>query len=61
MTTLFGGFSRDFYESYQNSFPLAQGWHERVNLWNLYPLLLHLNLFGTGYLPQVKACLQPYV
>lgn len=61
MTTLFGGFSHDFYESYQNSFPLAQGWQERVNLWNLYPLLLHLNLFGSGYLPQVRTCLQPYV
>lgn len=61
MTTLFGGFNREFYEAYQTSFPLAKGWQQRINLWNLYPLLLHLNLFGSGYLAQVKSCLQQYI
>jgi len=61
MTTLFGGFNREFYEGYQNSYPLAQGWQQRLNLWNLYPLLLHLNLFGSSYLAQVRECLQQYI
>jgi len=61
MTTLFGGFSPDFYKAYQESFPLAQGWQHRVDLWNLYPLLLHLNLFGTGYLSRVKNSLSMYL
>ncbi|WP_295769093.1 fructosamine kinase family protein [uncultured Mucilaginibacter sp.] len=61
MTTLFGGFSKEFYTAYNESFPLAKGWEQRVHLWNLYPLLLHLNLFGTGYLSQVKNGLQKYL
>ncbi|MFD1256700.1 fructosamine kinase family protein [Mucilaginibacter terrae] len=61
MTKLFGGFGTDFYSSYQESFPLVQGWQQRVDLWNLYPLLLHLNLFGTGYLSQVKNAVMKYV
>ena len=61
MTHLFGGFSADFYQAYQESFPLQNDWQERIDLWNLYPLLLHLNLFGTGYLAQVKSALRKYV
>jgi len=61
MTTLFGGFNREFYEAYQNSFPLEKDWQQRINLWNLYPLLLHLNLFGSGYLIPIKSCLQQYI
>jgi len=61
MTTLFGGFSNRFYESYHESFPLAKGWQERMDLWNLYPLLIHLNLFGTGYLRQIQSALNKYV
>ncbi len=61
MTTLFGGFGNRFYESYHESFPLTKGWQERMDLWNLYPLLIHLNLFGTGYLNQIRAILIKYV
>ena len=61
MAHLFGGFSTDFYNAYQEEFPLQQGWQERIDLWNLYSLLLHLNLFGTGYLGQVKVGLRKYV
>jgi len=61
MTYLFGGFSADFYKAYQEEFPLQTDWQERIDLWNLYPLLLHLNLFGTGYLGQVKSALKRYV
>jgi fructosamine-3-kinase len=49
MTRMFGGFSPDFYTSYQLEFPLAEGWKNRVNLYLLYHNLNHLNLFGSGY------------
>jgi protein-ribulosamine 3-kinase len=61
MTTLFGGFSNEFYGAYRESFPLAKGWEGRIDLWNLYPLLVHLNLFGMWYLGQVRGCLGRYV
>ncbi|GAB2689106.1 fructosamine kinase family protein [Mucilaginibacter koreensis] len=61
MTTLFGGFEKDFYQTYNESYPLATGWQQRVDLWNLYTLLLHLNLFGKSYLNRVKSALQQYL
>lgn len=61
MTTLFGGFLREFYDAYHESFPLAAGWEQRIDLWNLYPLLVHLNLFGVGYLGQLRSNLNRYV
>lgn len=53
MTRLFGGFSPEFYESYNQSFPLEKGWENRVEYGQLYPNLVHLNLFGVGYLGSV--------
>jgi len=53
MTQLFGGFSNDFYTAYNRTFPLIEGWEKRVDILNLYPLLIHINLFGGGYLGQV--------
>ena len=61
MSKLFGGFSSDFYDSYNEVFPLETEWEERVKLCNLYPLLVHVNLFGGGYLNQVKNILSYYV
>lgn len=61
MTSLFGGFSNEFYEAYQYHFPLQQGWQQRIDLWNLYPLLIHLNLFGVSYVGQVRDCLRQYL
>jgi protein-ribulosamine 3-kinase len=58
MTELFGGFPREFYEAYNEVFPLADGYERRKHLYNLYHLLNHLNLFGGGYLGQVKATLR---
>jgi protein-ribulosamine 3-kinase len=52
-TQLFGGFSAAFYASYEEEWPLAPGWRRRVELWNLYPLLVHANLFGGSYGAQV--------
>jgi protein-ribulosamine 3-kinase len=53
MTRLFGGFPDQFYEAYCRHFPLRPGWKDRIPLLNLYPLLIHLNLFGESYLPAV--------
>lgn len=60
MTRLFGGFDSDFYESYNTHFPLEKGWQERMDICNLYPLLLHVNLFGSGYTNQVKSILNAF-
>jgi fructosamine-3-kinase len=57
MTTLFGSFDPAFYEAYADHMPLQPGWRERLPLYNLYHLLNHLNLFGSGYYSQVKAVL----
>jgi protein-ribulosamine 3-kinase len=57
MTELFGGFPREFYCAYEEAFPLPEGYAVRKSLYNLYHLLNHLNLFGAGYLGQVKATL----
>jgi len=61
MSKLFGGFDRSFYEFYHENNPLENGWQERIPLGQLYPLLVHVNLFGSGYLSQVKSCLQGFV
>ncbi len=54
MTALFGGFPERFYQAYEAARPLAQGYRQRFSLYNLYHLLNHLNLFGTGYLGAVR-------
>ena len=57
MTELFGGFPQAFYRAYHEAFPLDPGYQKRKHLYNLYHLLNHLNIFGGGYLSQVKATL----
>jgi len=49
MTKMFGGFSSDFYASYQQTFPLTDGWGYREKIYLLYHYLNHMNLFGTSY------------
>lgn len=53
MTRLFGGFPRKFYESYHQVHPIPKDFSTRLDLYNLYHLLNHLNLFGASYLNQV--------
>ncbi len=53
MTRLFGGFEEAFYSAYNAEWPLEQGWKERVDLCNLYPLMVHVNLFGGRYVAQL--------
>ena len=50
MTRLFGGFDSRFYAAYHEVWPLAPGSEERLAVYELYHLLNHLNLFGSGYL-----------
>jgi fructosamine-3-kinase len=50
MTQLFGGFGREFYSAYQDSWPMQTGYEDRLKLYQLYHVLNHLNLFGGSYL-----------
>jgi len=54
MTELFGGFAPDFYAGYREVRPLDPGYRVRKTLYNLYHILNHLNLFGSGYLGQAR-------
>src|SRR5690606_17452709 len=49
-TKLFGGFDRQFYQTYEEAFPLAPGFEDRVDIYNIYPLMVHANMFGSSYL-----------
>ncbi len=59
-TQLFGGFESDFYRAYDEIYPLSPGFDNRVEIYNLYPLLVHLNLFGSSYLGSIKSILGRY-
>jgi len=52
---LFGGFSQEFYSVYQEVYPMEPGFSQRLDLYNLYPLLVHLNLFGRSYIGQINS------
>jgi protein-ribulosamine 3-kinase len=60
MTKLFGGFDRKFYDFYNEYFPLEPGFEGRVPIYNLYPLLIHVNLFGGHYGAQVIEILKEF-
>ncbi|ADR20051.1 fructosamine kinase [Marivirga tractuosa] len=60
-THLFGGFDSKFYDAYHHHFPLDPGFQDRISLYNIYPLLVHLNLFGSGYYGSVMNSLNQYV
>lgn len=59
-TQLFGGFDQQFYHAYQDVFPLETGFDERSDVYNLYPLMVHVNLFGGAYRQQVERILSRY-
>ena len=54
MTELFGGFDRQFYDAYQSAWPLDPGYPTRRQLYNLYHILNHFNLFGGAYASQAQ-------
>ncbi len=60
MSKLFGGFDGQFYLSYNRYYPLENGWEERLNYCNLYPLMVHVNLFGGGYLKSVRSIISRF-
>jgi fructosamine-3-kinase len=55
MTELFGGFPETFYAAYREAWPLDPGYAVRRDLYNLYHVLNHLNLFGAGYLGRARS------
>ncbi len=60
MTELFGKMPSAFYASYEEAFPLNPGYAERKDIYNLYHLLNHLNLFGGSYLGSVESTLNHF-
>jgi len=61
MSLLFGGFDKKMYEAYNANFPLEKEWEKRVDILNLYPLMVHVNLFGASYAQRVKSILKHLV
>lgn len=61
MTTLFGGFDMEYLDEYNHIYPLLNGYQERLSIYKLYPLLVHVNLFGKSYLPEVVSILNHFV
>lgn len=60
-TEVFGGFSSEFYNAYQDVYPLPEEYKDRKPLYQLYYLLVHLNLFGESYGSSVDRILDYYV
>jgi len=61
MTRLFGTFPAQFYDVYHTSFPQLKGYQDRIDLYNLYPLLVHLNLFGLQYHHSIASILNSFI
>jgi fructosamine-3-kinase len=61
MLALFGTVAPRTLDAYEEVWPLAAGWRDRVHLWQLYPLLVHAVLFGGGYVASVDRVIQEYV
>jgi fructosamine-3-kinase len=61
MMQLFGGFGSECFAAYERVFPLGEGWHDRVALHQLAPLVVHAIKFGGGYPAAVDAALARYV
>ena len=61
MTRLFGGFDAEFYTAYHEIIPKTENYEAQIELYQLYYLLVHLNLFGMGYYSGVKNILKKYL
>jgi protein-ribulosamine 3-kinase len=61
MTRLFGSFPTEFYHAYDQTYPLLPDYEERLDLYNLYPLLVHLNLFGAQYKSAIMGILNRFI
>jgi fructosamine-3-kinase len=60
MTSLFGGFDQRFYDAYDEEFPFTGDVKEQCDICNLYPLLIHLNLFGAAYYGKIHRALRRF-
>ena len=60
-TQMFGGFDQRFYSAYDATYPLESGFEERADIYNIYPHMVHVNLFGTSYLNGVENVLSRYL
>jgi fructosamine-3-kinase len=61
MTQLFGGFTNEFYSAYDDEYPLKKGWRSRLDLYKLYHVLNHMNMFGSGYKLQALRLMNGYL
>jgi fructosamine-3-kinase len=61
MLMLFGAPSNRLFAAYEEVFPLADGWRERTALYQIYPLLVHVCLFGASYVSQLTRALKKYL
>jgi len=60
MTQMFGGFNENYLAFYEEIFPMESGWKERIEIHNLYPSLVHLNLFGQSYLSGIERVINKF-
>lgn len=60
MARLFGGFDPAFFQNYETAWPLEADFEERLEIYQLYYLLVHVNLFGGGYAEQVRGILRRF-
>lgn len=60
MSRLFGGFSAAFYRAYNDEYPMEKNWEDRIEICNLYPLMVHVNLFGGGYVDSVRRIIRRF-
>lgn len=60
MSKLFGGFHNEFYQAYHAEYPLDAGWQQGIEIANLYPIMVHVNLFGGGYIESVSRILRKF-
>ncbi|HCQ15256.1 MAG TPA: fructosamine kinase, partial [Cryomorphaceae bacterium] len=55
------GFHKEVFYYYHQQYPLMEGWQRRTDLCNMYPLLVHVNLFGGSYAQQLIHSLKYFV
>ncbi len=61
MMSLFGGFDAEIYHIYHQLFPMEPDWKNRLKIYQLYPLLVHVNLFGVSYLSGIEQILKYFI
>jgi fructosamine-3-kinase len=61
MTKLFGGYPASFYEAYNEGYPMDSGWEYRENIYMLYHVINHMNIFGHGYYAHAVELMKGYL